>query len=272
MALHIFGDDGTLRKIRMMSTITWFSALHSPLSVLHCRMPCFIIPMHSLEEVIVWSFEIWQTGRFPKLDPWGQPWPTGSKRWQLGEDNVEIAGGHVGVYTGTLGDQAWIKEHYRHEASWTGNEICFRCLASKLPGVHNFAQFAPCPRRATSDYLQSPGGRCSPLCRMPGYKLCLTREEPMHIGPLGVLPDAIGSCMRELIATDMFGFSDHVGEWKDRADLQLSWAYSEFTEWAQSSGEQHSIRRFARCTLGFSTLTTSWPTVLSRGVRTMHSC
>ena len=68
------------------------------------------------------------------------------------------------------------------------------------------------------------------------------------------VPDAIGSCMRELIATDMFGFSDYVGEWNDRADLQLSWAYSEFTEWAQSSGEQHSIRRFARCTFGFSTL------------------
>jgi hypothetical protein len=67
----IFGDDGTMKKTRMMHTITWFSSLYSNLCHMESRFPGYMLPGHmllpnitepDLQTALVWSFTVWMTG------------------------------------------------------------------------------------------------------------------------------------------------------------------------------------------------------------------
>ena len=52
LPIRLFGDDGCLRKTRVMKTITWYPATCTELSGLHSRIPTYVIPQHiALTEV-----------------------------------------------------------------------------------------------------------------------------------------------------------------------------------------------------------------------------
>ncbi len=80
LPIHFFGDDGTLRKTRVMKTMTWFSALETHLCALHSRIPCYVLPRHivlkdktenDMQETMVWAMDVWATGKFYYHDSTG---------------------------------------------------------------------------------------------------------------------------------------------------------------------------------------------------------
>jgi len=95
LPILLFGDDGTLRKTRCFSTLTWFPALHSREHCLHSRIPLFLMPKHILvpsvtesaaERVVVWAFDVWISGKHPHLNPDHEPWEDRHRRDLGGTD------------------------------------------------------------------------------------------------------------------------------------------------------------------------------------------
>ena len=265
LAIHFFGDDGTLRKSRVMKTMTFFSALGTRLSALHSRIPCYVLPRHicldditesRLQECLVWSMEMWLTGRFPNFGPSGEDWAAGSLQSKLAGE--QICGGYIGVYCGTVADALWIDQHYRYEQSWSKVDICTRCCAQNAAGPTNFNRSIAFPRRSHDDYMRSGGAAQSPLSRMPGFWFTMTRPEPMHVGPLGALPEAVGSALIELCEEDAFGFGD-VTPWQDRLNAQLREASRQFLLWGKRCNCEHTVKCFTRCGMSMYTLTLSFP-------------
>ena len=110
LALTLFGDDGTMRKTRMLHTMTWFSALSCDIPHLRSRIPCYMVAGHvllrnvtepQLQEAIAWSFMVWQTGRFPINDHLCCEFPPRSVRRQLAYSNASICGRWLcwGIYS-----------------------------------------------------------------------------------------------------------------------------------------------------------------------------
>ena len=202
LPIKIFGDDGCLRKSRVMKTITWYPATHSEHSALHSRIPVYVIPQHltipdvtetSLQTVLVWSFEIWLTGRMPKVGHAGAEFASGTFRHMLAQADHPIAGGHVGVYVDTIADALWMSQHYRFASNYIAKDICHRCYARNDASVLNFCSGGTSPQRAHDDFMASDGAKASPLTRLPGYHFSMNRGEAMHAGPLGAMQDAVGS-------------------------------------------------------------------------------
>ena len=267
LPLHIFGDDGCLKKTRAMGVITWFSAVFTELGAVESRVPFYAVPRHTLvqdytenelQQISVWSFNVWLTGKFPSCDWTGTPWPENSLRALLARRGGRIAGGHIGVYTSTICHQMWGKQHYRLEQLWSTDNVCARCGAINGPGPNNFLNTGEFPPRCCSAYLESAAGRSSPLSDMPGFGLFSLVGEAMHAGPLGCLLDIVAYRLIDMCFKDVFGDYSAVTIWQDRLQHQLNTAHHEFSGWARESGQQHTIRRFGRRGLSMETLS-SWP-------------
>ena len=252
LPIHLFGDDGCLKKSRVMGTITWFPATYTELEALESRIPCYLIPQHmslkditevELQRVISWSFTIWLSGRCPSLDHLQSPFPNSSFRAKLA--GTEIAGGHIGVYVSTIADALWMSQHYRFAQSWGTLDICNKCFARNDSGVHNFAKCVDFPERLHSSYMASPAAAASPLAQIPGYHISMNRGEPMHVGPLGVMPDVAGSALQELCIENVFGGGE-LSPWEFRFQTQLNIAYDRFVVWCKQNRQCHTIKRFGR--------------------------
>ena len=267
LPLHLFGDDGCLKKTRAFGCITWFCAVHSKLTAVESRVPFYCVPRHillpdytenELQKVLVWSFVTWASGRFPAHDWKGDPWPAGSWRSKMATNGTAIAGHHVGIYTGTVCDQLWAKQHYRFQQLWSAEDSCFRCGAIQGPGPLNYFNMGPFPARCCVTYLESTAGLSSPLSQMPGFGLYSLVGEAMHAGPLGCLMDIVASALVSMCFADIFGDFPTATIWQEKLQLQLNDAFAEFSAWADSSGQDHTIRRFGRAAFSMKTLS-SWP-------------
>ncbi len=267
LPFSIFGDDGTMRKTRMMHTITWFSSLYSELPHLESRFPGYMVPGHMMipditephmQEAFAWSFSVWLTGYFPSLDHKLEQFPEGSVRKRLADSRARIAGGYIAVYTNTIADDKWLHEHYRFEQHWSKIDICKDCHAQDAPGPCNYIQSIPFPKRAHADYMSSEAARRSPLTTVPGFHLSSSRPETMHVGPLGALPDHVGASLVELCDEGAFGFQE-IGDWQLRLGSQLKVAHIDFCGFAAAFNESHRIRSFTRAKFSMFVKSTSWP-------------
>ena len=187
-----------------MKTVTWFPATYTTHTALHSRMPAYIIPMHavvndvtelSLQEALVWFLDVWLTGRMPKLSHDHQPFSPKSIRHLMGSENQFIAGGHIGIYVGTVGDKQWVAEHFRFSSIWSAIEICLRCTVENRADPLDFAQPIDLPERLHSSDMTSRGAAISVLSRALSFHTSIIRGEAMHAGSVGALSDAIGSCV-----------------------------------------------------------------------------
>ena len=86
------------------------------------------------------------------------------------------------------------------------NDICHRCCASTLPGMLNYLEAEAFPAKSHQEYMDSAAARESPLTALVGFHISMTGPEPMHVGPLGAMPDAAGSALLELCDSGCFGF------------------------------------------------------------------
>ncbi len=266
LPIHLFGDDGCLKKARAMGTVTWFPAVFTPLSALHSRIPTYVMARHhfikditesDLQRVIAWAFQMWMSGVYPSSNHLGVPWPDKSFRWRLASGQHRLCGGRTGVYVGTIGDQAWIAQHFRFSTLWNRIHMCFRCWAVSSPGALNFTEKCPFPERSTDDYLCSACAAGSPLSGTPGWSLPTVRGEAMHAGPLGALPDVAASALVDQCEAGVYGH-DHVTVWQDRLKFQLNDAYTEFSQFGKAHAQDHSINIFSVAGFSLKTLG-SWP-------------
>ena len=122
---------------------------------------------------------------------------------------------------GTVGDQQWIAEQFRFSSNWSAIEICHRCLAESRAGALDFAQSIDLSERSHSSYMTSRGAAISVLARAPGFHTSTIRGEAMHAGPLGALPDAIGSCVVEMCDEGVFG-GETLSPWELRLQVQVN--------------------------------------------------
>ena len=267
LAILVFGDDGCMKKRRMVHVLTWYSALYTEYQHLHSRFPAYMLPGQiligdvtepDLQEAFAWSLNVWIKGVFPRYNHRGERFPSNSFRAKLAEAETRICGGYTAIYTGTVGDQTWIKQHYRYEHMWSNVQICPFCVAENAPGPRNFTSGVDLPLRSHESYMESAGARLSPLTRIAGFHNSLTRPELMHVGPLGCMPDHCGSALVELCESNCFGFSD-IADWQTRMDSQLKVAFIEFNDWARSAHESHSLNRFTRARLAMTSKSSSWP-------------
>lgn len=191
---------------------------------------------------------------------WG--WPVvGSCVWVTLVQESEL-------YTGTVCDALWRQQHYRYESTWSRVQICSQCFAENAEGPLNWAQCCAFPKKTHEAYVNSEAARRSPLSRMIGFWFTMTRGELMHIGPLGVMPDAVGSAVIELCDEGKFGVVDAPGGWEFRLGAQLSVAYSDFAVWCTRNHSEHTIKSFGVRKLSMLTLNFSWPSLKGKA----HNC
>ena len=276
LPLQLFGDDGCLKKSRVYRTLTWFPATHTSLETMESRIPTYCLPSHSaildvtdvdVQEAVVWSFCSWLTGRMPQTNHLQESFEKGTTRYMMGQQRQCIAGGHTGVYVGTLADQLWMLQHYRFNQSWMKTDCCNQCFAQNASGFLDFSQSIDFPARDHGDYMASGGARISALTRIPGFHLSLCRGEGMHAGPLGSMPDAVASALVELADEGRFGCSD-IGRWDDRLQAQLHTAFPIFADWAKSQHESHTIKKFSLAGLSMTAKHTSFPCYKGKA----HNC
>ena len=221
-----------------------------------------------LQEPFAWSFSVWMTGRFPRLDHLGQP-VTGTRKL-LADSNTAICGGFIGVYTSTISDQLWSSQHYRFDQLWSKIDICKDCTAQDSSGHLNFLRAVAFPKRSHAEYMRSPAAQMSPLTRVPGFHLTSPRPEALHAGPLGALPDHAGSALIEMCDQGIFGFED-LGDWQIRLSAQLQTAFSDFCQWSSDFRYSHKIQGFTRHK--FSMLKkSSWPMYKGKGGNCVVLC
>ena len=249
--------------ITISSDVTncWYSALYTPLQHLHSRFPGYMVPGHilladvtepALQEAFVWSWNIWASGKFPHLDHRGIPFPANSWRARLAANNTDICGGFTPVYTGTVADQLWIKQHYRYSQMWSNVEMCHECFAQNAVGPLNFTACVEFPPRTNATYMASDGAKMSPLTKVIGFHMSMTRPELMHVGPLGCMPDFVGSALTELADEGFFGFTD-VTSWQVRFESQIKVAFIDFNKWARRHNQSHSLKTLTRARLSLHT-------------------
>ena len=276
LPITIFGDDGTMRKTRMLHTITWMCSLYSNLPHLESRFPGYMLAGHmmlpnitepAMQAAFVWSFAAWATGSFPIADHTSTMFAMGSTRRRLADSEVQIAGGFIPVYTATICDTKWMNEHYRFQQVWSKIDICAQCIAQDAPGALNYIQSIPFPVRSHDVYMASAAAQQSPLANILGFHLTSVQPEALHVGPLGCMPDHIGSALVEICDAGAFGFMD-IGNWEQRLDMQMKAAHAEFVTWAKSFKEDHRVRSFTRAKFSMFVKSTSWPAYKGKG----HNC
>ena len=115
--------------------------------------------------------------------------------------------------------------------------------------------------------MKSTGGKRSPLSRMPGYHLSLSRGEGMHAGPLGSMPDAAATALVEHCDEGAFGCKE-LTPWDFRLQTQLNIAHDRFCEWSRENSQEHTVKAFTRLGLSMKTKSKSF-SFFCRGKRTM---
>ena len=156
------------------------------------------------------------------------------------------------MYTGTVADQLWIKQHYRYSQMWSNVEMCHECFAQNAVGPLNSTACVEFPPRTNATYMASDGAKMSPLAKVIGFHMSMTRPELMHVGPLGCMPGFVGSALTELADEGFFGFTD-VTSWQVRFGSQLKVAFIDFNEWARRHNQSHSLKTLTRARLSLKT-------------------
>ena len=125
-------------------------------------------------------------------------------------------------------------------------------------GALNYAAAIPFPRRSHVTYIGSDAARRSPLTQICGFHVSTVRSEAMHVGPMDVLPDAVGSAMLTLADEGIFGCTDF-SPWAFRLGAQLSIAFKEFALWCKQHKVEHTFKGFSVKRFGLFSLNYSWP-------------
>jgi hypothetical protein len=161
--------------------------------------------------VIVWSFEVMGSGRWPSHNHLGQPL-TGTRGSRAGK---QLIGGRIAVWTETRGDWKWLKESFKFD-HYANNRCCHLCGASRVDPNRLYTQTGA--RAGWQDtrvdhqqYTENFAGELPALARVPGFFLTRVFIDSMHCVCMGVVPYVVGSVIWEL--QEKLAFQDLTTTW-----------------------------------------------------------
>ena len=132
--------------------------------------------------LIKWSSDVMATGKMPDVD-WDRiPWPEGSYRARLA--GHFIANGMRFLINQILADWKFHKEAFKLRSSYSHQEICVRCFASKT-GAFVFSDFRRLAlhrahTRTQANFLAQYDGLIPNLCRIYGFHSWMLCIDCMH--------------------------------------------------------------------------------------------
>lgn len=270
--LRLYGDDAEHFKNQSCLIMTWSSPL-CRLPVAESRMLICAVPLAemvddvTLNEIgryIKWSFECLWEGRWPRLDPDGEPWPRGSERARRGEagDFLDPEFRSRALVAQVAGDWKFLKEGWRLPRHYNKRECCHQCLAvhhGDGPPMDDFSEEAEWASTSYTheDYFNDLGDNIPFLALLPYFFLCMVTVDVMHMLHLGILAWAIGSEL--VVLCDRGFFGTYRGDRKVRLDKLLERAYERFKAYCRSQSEGHSQPLFTSASIGRSESNAVYP-------------
>ena len=247
--MRVFGDKTGLRKTRNVAIMHWSSqGAARNWDIRKTRCPIYAVPAHllikdltepALQSAVAWSIEALQSGRFPCLNHLGKRFPERSWRGRMA--GQPLADGRCAIYTGSVADWEWNRDTFGFKETWSTEEICHRCFATRLPGAANFCNFSRCDRRCPDGFKAA--SRSPLVIGISGWHVDNVMAEAMHSGPLGVSQHLNASVLLELCEEGLWPHGGS-GSWDEKLASQLSIAFDEFVSWARSSHKAHNHKRF----------------------------
>ena len=150
----------------------------------------------------------------------------------------QICGGYRLVLTQFCGDWKFLKELFHLVATYSKNEFCFRCSATKSAGLlcaWNCAMSAPCfeIERSAIAFLRFLMDIGHPFASLTGFDLWMIMFDLMHIVLLGILQYLLGGVLWELCLESRW-YRPPRGSWQSKTNHQLRLAFRDFKDWLQA--------------------------------------
>ena len=260
--LRIYGDDCEHFKNQSCLIMSW----SSPLCSLPVKQSRFLITALPLPEVVSndtlnrintyvgWSMQALYEGKWPALDPDGEPWPPGSDRAKLAGTDLDPVFGSRAMIGQLAGDWKFLKEVLHLPRHYNRRDMCHECLAVHHGEGPPFSDFGDEAEWADTeytheDYLRDLGEDLPFFVSLvPFFFLGMVLVDTMHVFHLGILLWAIGS---ELILLCQRGHFGHFrGDRKVRTNAALAAAYESFKAYTRKKQEGHSQDIFTLNSLG----------------------
>ena len=265
--IRIYGDDVEHHRDQAVLVLSWSPAHLGHLKTLLSRYLITVLPLGDVDQVthtviykyVAWSMEVLLTGRWPPLDPHGEPWPKKSFR------HARAAAGEFldpryksrGALAQLAGDWKFIREalHF-HDHHYNARKVCHLCQAVKFgagPPAYHFEENAVWmgTTYTFAEYLadvRRHGDEPSALSRIPGFCFALILVDLMHVLHLGVLLWALGSQLYIMAERGVFGH--FVGARVSRLNEAMNAAYAMFVKYCRDRKIGHSQARFTAAKIG----------------------
>ena len=88
-------------------------------------------------QIFTWSINVLADGRWPELDPFGEPWPRNSFRAHMSGQAL-VPGGHRAIFVHWCSDWDFIVNELGIPWHWDAEQICHLCTASKSSTPCNY--------------------------------------------------------------------------------------------------------------------------------------
>ena len=217
--LGFHGDDAGTYNGEKTLAVNWGSIV-SVGCTLDTRLPFTMVKVKdllpgfetekSIYEVLTWSLNALQEGKFPTHNERGLPF-TEKDGWRWKMAGKLLANSYVGCWAEMRGDWKWLKEALLLPDNYGSNaKICFKCAVLKFTenvGMRytNFRRDAP--HRGTiysnQEFMDILLAACvvSPLIFITGFHVTRVVFDILHVLDLGIYQLAVPSAMKELTAT-----------------------------------------------------------------------
>ena len=208
-----FGDGVPHQKNKSVNCYSWNMPALGPSStryLMTClpkefQCSCGCRGRHTADAIMgvfLWSMCVLHTGHYPQQRHDGSEWQATDKARSKFE-------GPLGLYGALLqcrGDWQWYNQVFGFP-SWSGSQICWRCLADSTS--HPWRDAGPAASwRSTSHgsaaffaRQRASGVRPSPLFSCPGFSLEAVFIDILHCMDLGVAQDILGNVFWEAVET-----------------------------------------------------------------------
>lgn len=240
--LGMHGDDGGMHGQEPVLVLSWNSVAAKPRDWSRLLFTMVKVSsvgkdtMHTVYDILRWSFQALADGTFPAADHAGRPF---SKSYQANRFHLAgkaLAAGIRGVWSEMRGDWKYLKEALMLKHHYgTRPRICHLCEASKAEGDCVYTDFtATAGHRCTlttssawhAAYLAA--AIVCPLLLIPGFNIFRVFFDIMHTLDLGVYHVLLPSCLWELTSKNILWNSTTRGK-------RFSEAYAEYRGWCKTN-------------------------------------
>lgn len=216
----------SIAPVLQESRTSWTS--HYPVFVIRSARSLGYRTLQPYFRRISWGFNVLFTGYFPYADSEGNAYSPASLEGQRAGSKISIKG----ALTEILGDWKSHVDTFSLLPTYSSNNICFKCKASKN-GRYIYTDFSDTPdwhtsRRDTAGFVNEclPNFHPSSLLCVYFFDVSWIKFCHLHCGPLGIFLYINGGLLAMLTDRNHFGVLP--------LDQQLKAAWDKFKAWARA--------------------------------------